>query len=181
MTAGDGAPTPVRIAPAEPADATELAGVAAATFPLACPESVSATDISAFVAATLSAECFRGYLTDPGRLVLTATASGHIVGYAMLVVADPADSADSEVELSKIYLLPGHHRSGVAAELLTAGIDWAAERGARAVWLGVNRGNLRAQRFYRKHGFAVSGTRTFRLGASVQDDLVMRRAIGGDR
>lgn len=178
MRAGDGVPAPVRIAAAEPADATELAGVAAATFPLACPESVSAADISAFVAATLTAQCFRGYLTDPGRLVLTASASGRIVGYAMLVRAEPADS---EIELSKIYLLPSHHRSGVAAELLTAGIDWAAERGARAVWLGVNRGNLRAQRFYRKHGFAVSGTRTFRLGASVQGDLVMRRGIGGDR
>lgn len=184
MTAGGGSTTPGRITPAGPADAAELAEVAAATFPLACPESVSAADISAFVAATLTEQCFRRYLTDPDRLVLTASASGRIVGYAMLVQADPASPANpggSEVELSKIYLLPSQHRSGVAAELLTAGIGWATGRGARAVWLGVNRNNLRAQRFYRRHGFTVSGTRTFRLGASVQDDLVMRRLTGPER
>lgn len=178
MTTGGGSTTPVRITPAGPADAAELAEVAAATFPLACPESVSAADISAFVAAALTEQCFRRYLTDPDRLVLTASASGRIVGYAMLVQDDPADPGGAEVELSKIYLLPSHHRSGVADELLTAGIGWATGRGARVVWLGVNRSNLRAQRFYRKHGFAVSGTRTFRLGASVQDDLVMRRVSG---
>ena len=106
--------------------------------------------------------------------MLAAAESGRIVGYAGLVRA--GHDAD-EVELSKIYLLPTHHRSGAAGELLAAGVDWAAGFGASAVWLGVNRHNVRAQRFYRKHGFEVTGTRAFPLGQSVQDDFVMRREI----
>ncbi len=43
------------------------------------------------------------------------------------------------------------------------------------MWLGVNQHNQRAQRFYRKHGFTVSGTRTFRVGDHVENDYVMIR------
>ena len=35
----------------------------------------------------------------------------------------------------------------------------------------------RAQRFYRKHGFGVVGTRTFALGATVENDDVMDRRL----
>jgi ribosomal protein S18 acetylase RimI-like enzyme len=45
------------------------------------------------------------------------------------------------------------------------------------VWLGVNQENQRAQRFYAKHGFVVSGTKTFRLGEGVENDYVMVRPL----
>ena len=76
-----------------------------------------------------------------------------------------------------MYVLSTHHRGGAAAALMRSGIAWATGCGARAVWLGVNQENKRAQRFYGKHGFAVSGTRTFRLGASREHDFVMVRAF----
>lgn len=156
---------------AEPADATELAVVAAATFPLACPASVQPEDIAAFIAAHLSAPRFTGYLRDPDRRVLTARADGHIVGYAMLVGPGPA------VELSKLYVMAEHHGAGAAAALMTAALDWALSTGAERVWLGVNRNNERAQRFYRKQGFVVTGERTFELGATVEHDFVMTRRL----
>ena len=57
------------------------------------------------------------------------------------------------------------------------GIAWAALTSAVSVWLGVNRKNERAQRFYGKHGFQITGTRTFRLGSSDEDDFVMVRPL----
>lgn len=162
----------VRVAAAD--DPAELAGVAAACFPLACPPSVRADDIAAFIAAELSAERFGEYLGDPRRLVLTARDNGRIIGYAMLV---RGTSDGDPVELSKMYVLADHHRGGAAAELMRRGIEWATRCGAPAVWLGVNRNNERAQRFYRKHGFAVTGTRTFRLGTGVENDYIMRRTL----
>ena len=60
---------------------------------------------------------------------------------------------------------------------MRSGIAWAGGAGAAAVWLGVNRTNIRAQRFYRKHGFDVVGTRTFRLGSALEDDFVMVRPL----
>lgn len=163
----------VRVRVADSGDAAELAEVAAATFPLACPPTARAEDIAATIAAHLSQECFSGYLRDPDRRVLAACDGGPIVGYAMLVRDRTGPS--TEVELSKIYLAPAHHRTGAAAALMEAGLAWADGIGARSVWLGVNQTNLRAQRFYRKHGFDIIGTRTFTLGQSVEDDYVMTR------
>jgi GNAT superfamily N-acetyltransferase len=176
------------VRPALAPDADELAGVAARTFPLACPPSVSAGDIAACIAATLSPQRFRAYLADPDRLVLAATESGRVIGYAMMVrgadpdvasMIEPGPTAQfsTMVELSKMYVLPDHHGGGAAAALMEAGITWAAEAGARTVWLGVNQSNYRAQTFYRKHGFAVVGTRTFPVGTVLENDFVMVRGV----
>jgi len=161
----------VEVCAAGIADADELAAIAAATFPLACPPSADPGDIAACITENLSAERFAMYLGDPQRCVLAARHGGRIIGYAMLI------RGDADVELSKIYVLADHHRSGAAAALMDAGLAWAIENGARAVWLGVNQNNERATAFYRKHGFAVTGTRTFRLGSSLEDDFVMVRPL----
>lgn len=174
----------VKIATAGEGDQVELAAVAAATFPLACPPSAAPGDISAFIAATLSEQRFSEYLVDPDRVVLTAADAGRIVGYAMLIrgVDDDPEISGSvpqrpAVELSKMYVLLDYHRTGAADALIRSGIGWAAGSGARAIWLGVNQNNERAQRFYRKHRFEVTGTRSFRLGAALEDDFVMVRPL----
>ncbi|CAM3072680.1 N-acetyltransferase [Mycobacterium intermedium] len=157
------------------ASAGELANVAAATFPLACPPSVTATNVASFIAANLSAARFAEYLSDPRRAILAAHHDERIIGYAMLIRDIP--ESDSSAELSKIYVLPDFHGRGVAGKLMDAVLDRAARQGVRRVWLGVNRQNVRAQRFYTKCGFEVSGTRTFRLGDQLESDYLMARAI----
>lgn len=163
---------PVDVAAAVVADLRELADVAARTFPLACPASVSADNIAAFIDENLSETRFRDYLGDPDRWVFTAREDERMVGYAMLIRSD-----DGAVELSKIYVLPDSQGAGVSAALMTAALDTAKEQGAKSVWLGVNQQNQRAQRFYAKQGFTVSGTRTFRLGADTENDYVMVRPV----
>jgi ribosomal protein S18 acetylase RimI-like enzyme len=165
-------------------DAETLSDVAAATFPLACPPDLSKGDIEKFVAEALSGERFGEYLTDPDCTVLKAVAGGEIVGYAMLVAGAPADPAVAAaidrrpaLELSKMYVLPGRHGSGVATALMQAAIDHARRGGYAGLWLGVNQGNQRAQRFYAKHGFRTVGTRTFTVGTRVCQDDVMQKEL----
>ncbi|MCV7258058.1 GNAT family N-acetyltransferase [Mycobacterium shimoidei] len=148
----------------------ELATVAARTFPLACPPSVTREDIASFVEANLSVARFSEYLTSPDHVVLVARRDDRIVGYAMLV-------RDDGVELSKMYVLPQQHGTGVSTALMNATLRAAAQFGANFIWLGVNQKNQRAQRFYRKHGFAVTGTRTFQVGTSREQDYVMTRKL----
>ena len=174
----------VEVTPAAEADLTELAAVAARTFPLACPPSTGAEHIAAFVAENLSAERFGEYLADQERVILAAREDHRISGYAMLirgVIADPdvqrAVPLRPAVELSKMYVLPDAHGAGVSAALMAAALDTSRVLGAACVWLGVNQENQRAQRFYGKHGFTVSGTKTFRLGGRVEDDYVMVHAL----
>lgn len=165
------------------ADLPELAAVAAATFPLACPPSVTPDNIAAFIAENLSEARFGEYLTDPDRIVLVARDIS-ITGYAMLIHGVP-DDADVQravthrpaLELSKIYVLPDRHGGGAARALMTEALRTATESGVGCVWLGVNQENQRAQRFYAKNGFTVSGTKTFRLGTGVENDYVMVRPV----
>jgi ribosomal protein S18 acetylase RimI-like enzyme len=177
-------PTSGSVGDAAGADVDELAELAAATFPLACPPTSPPEDIAAFVAEHLSAERFAGYLADPSRTVLAARDRGRIVGYAILIdgVGHDADVARAvtmrpAVELSKIYVRADSHGSGVAATLMAAAVARAAGTGAHCLWLGVNQKNQRAQRFYDKHGFTIVGTKTFRMGAHTEHDYVMLRRL----
>ncbi|MBF6175141.1 GNAT family N-acetyltransferase [Nocardia blacklockiae] len=164
-------------------DAEALSDVAAATFPLACPPELAPEDVDTFIARILSGERFGDYLTDPDRTVLKAVAGGDIVGYAMLVASPPADPevaaalADPALEISKLYVLPDHHGAGVSTALMRAAVDDARRGGYAGVWLGVNQGNERAQRFYAKHGFRTVGTKTTAVGAHVCDDYVMQKPL----
>ena len=81
------------------------------------------------------------------------------------------------VELSKIYVLPDAHGGTVSAALMGAAVDDARRRGAAVLWLGVNQKNQRAQRFYAKQGLSVAGTKTFTVGAAVENDYVMVRPL----
>jgi ribosomal protein S18 acetylase RimI-like enzyme len=174
----------VEVAPAVEADLPELTGVAARTFPLACPPSVTPQNIVAFIDENLSEARFRDYLADPGRTVLTARESGRMVGYVMLIRGVPDDEDVQRavqlrpaVELSKMYVLPDSHGAGVSAALMAAALTHATELEAKCIWLGVNQHNQRAQRFYTKYGFSINGTKTFRLGTHFENDYVMVRPL----
>ncbi|MGZ8803341.1 MAG: GNAT family N-acetyltransferase [Mycobacterium sp.] len=154
--------------------------MAARTFPLACPPSATPADVAAFIAENLTPARFGDYLADPDRTVLTATRDGRIIGYAMLIRGLPDDAdvaravtARPAVELSKMYVLPEAHGAGVSAALMSAALDHATQLDAACVWLGVNQQNQRAQRFYAKHGFTITGTKTFRLGTHIEQDYVL--------
>ena len=171
---------------AVPTDVVPLAEVAAVTFALACPPSTTQQAIDDFIATTLSESAFTRYLGDPVRTLLVAEgAPGEpLVGYTMLVAGDPADPDVATAvrirptaELSKIYVREGSHGRGTAGELLARTLDAARASGAAGVWLGTNEENVRAQRFYAKHGFERVGTKRFKLGDRYEHDYVFERAL----
>lgn len=165
-------------------DAGPLADLAAITFPLACPPESRPEDIAAHLANTLSEANFRGYLADPDVTVLVIDQAGELRGYSLLLdrrTQDPEVAATlggtPGTELSKCYVHPDHHGLGAAAELMQASIAAAAGAGAASLWLGVNSQNARAIRFYEKSGFRKVGTKSFRLGTTVEHDFVMSRPV----
>lgn len=168
------------------ADAEALAAVAAVTFPLACPPHTTEEAKASFIAAVLSSERFAEYATDPERRLLAAVdETGAIVGYTLLNLGEPKDddaraavTVRPTAELSKCYVMPGHHGEGVAGRLMEASLAAAADAGASGVWLGVNEENARAQRFYGKHGFERVGSKRFLVGERLEHDWVMERALG---
>ena len=175
---------PITTRRAVPGDAAELHVLAANTFGLACPPGTLQTDVDAFVALHLSEARFAGYLRDPDRIILLAEADGRPAGYAMLVRGPSTDpdvrrlvDEPTSIELSKFYVLADRHGSGIAAELMRATLDAAAQTGATSCWLGVNQRNVRAGRFYEKNGFEVVGTKRFLVGEQWHDDYVRVRKL----
>ena len=174
----------IEIRTATATDAAALAELAAATFALACPPHTTAEAITAFLRDVLAERNFDAYLADPDRLILVAEEAGVMLGYTMLVFAEPAD-ADARAaarlrptaELSKCYLRAETHGRGVAAALMTATLDAARARGAAGSWLGVNQENARAIRFYEKNGFVTVGEKRFLVGERYEDDFVLERAL----
>lgn len=177
----------IDIRSARRADAAALAHLAAATFPLACPPESPAAAIDAFINEHLGEASFARYLADPLRHLIVAqevaaTGQGALVAYSMMVDAPPSDidvlaavTEPDAVELSKCYAHPDVHGHGVSSQVMRASLDWISKDGGRGSWLGVNVENVRAQSFYKKHGFAVAGTRSFQLGKRLEHDYVMVR------
>lgn len=172
------------VRPATTADVPALADLAARTFPLACPPGMPQVDMDAFIAEHLSPERFDRYLADETAEVLVAEDEIGPVGYTLTFLREP--SAEDlaalvthrpTVELSKCYADPRAHGTGVAARLMEEVLQRARAAGATSVWLGVNGRNLRAQRFYAKHGFTVIGGRRFVVGRHTEDDLVLERVL----
>jgi ribosomal protein S18 acetylase RimI-like enzyme len=190
-------PAPVPVVPsfrvASPADAEEVAALAARTFALACPPTTTAEAIAEHIRTVLSPARFRAHLADPAHRVVLAEVEGRPVGYTMVVAVPPADADVAgalrlrpEVELSKVYVERGSHGAGLArplmAETLRVARELAGERGRDAeagIWLGVNEHNARAIRFYERSGFRIVGTRSFRLSDAVETDHVMEQALAG--
>lgn len=177
---------------ATPDDAPRLADLAAITFPLACPPGSDPAAVAEHVRTQLSPGRFAAWAASADHVLLVAEGPGQgadqvgePVGYALLVrgVPDDADivavvGGAPTVELSKIYVHPASQGTGVAGDLLRAALDAAPGLVPdKAVWLGTNGQNARAQAFYRKHGFVVAGTRTFVVGGQAHDDVVMVRPL----
>ncbi|WP_340696924.1 GNAT family N-acetyltransferase [Cellulosimicrobium funkei] len=153
------------------------AWAASAAHALLLVEAASA-GASAGTSAGASAGTSAGTVeTDAGS---PEAASGPL-GYALLArgVPDDPDVAAAvgpgeAVELSKIYVHPAAQGTGVASVLMTATTGAAALLGpGLPLWLGTNGRNARAQAFYRKHGFAVVGGRTYVVGGETHADVVM--------
>lgn len=169
----------VTIRRAGPGDEETLSDVASASFHLACPPHTTAAAIAMFVRDNLSPERFVEYLADPNRVLLLAEADDVAVGYVMLVGGEPYDADVAAaiklrptIELSKIYVLESHLGGGIALDLLEASVAEARTLGVHGMWLGTNQLNVRAQRFYEKHGFVRVGEKRFLVGDRYENDFV---------
>lgn len=177
----------VSIRPAVTADLEQLSALAALTFPLAAPDDTAPESLATFIEQNLSADRFAEYLADPDIDVLVhhaETTDGRLTGYLMLVAGEPADSdvaaaltIHPTIMLSKFYVAPDVQGQGLASRLMLAAFGAAEARGVRAMWLGVNQENTRAQRFYAHQGFEQVGTKRFQVGVRLEHDFVLQRAL----
>jgi len=169
------APT-IRLARRE--DAAALARLAEETFRetfvggfiLNYPED----DLAAFLQASYAVERVAGWIADPSGQVLVAEADGALVAYAQ--VGDNGlpcpDARPGDGELKRIYVSKAAQGAGLGRALLERSLAWLGER---VIYIGVWSGNEKAQRLYRHYGFEQVGAYQFRVGATLDDEVILRR------
>ncbi|WP_099332722.1 tRNA (guanosine(37)-N1)-methyltransferase TrmD [Actinomyces minihominis] len=170
---------------AEESDLSEVAALAARTFPLACPPTATETEIREHIDTHLTENAFRE-LTRGGASITTVRSGPElvVVAYALCEPNAPDDIASlspGACYVSKIYTDPEFHGSGVSGALMEFALADAVSRwGSTAVLLGTNQSNRRAIRFYRRHGFKKCGRRTFEVGKRIHRDFVYVRDLTVD-
>ena len=167
-------------------DAAMLAALGARTFHETFAADNTAADMAAYTAHAYGVEQQRAELALPDAAFLIAEVDAVAAGYAYLRqspppahVTNPAPGQPGlAIEVARFYVDAPWHGRGIADVLMKAVIAEAAERGARTIWLGVWERNVRAIRFYSRHGFHDIGTQPFLLGSDLQRDRVMARDAG---
>jgi ribosomal-protein-alanine N-acetyltransferase len=116
-------------------------------------EDVHALERTLFPDDAWSLEQLWSELAQPTRDYLVVD-DGAVVAYGGTSTIAP------DADLQTIAVAPAAQGRGVAASLLRALLDRAADRGARRIVLEVRADNVAAQQLYRRFGFAQIARRT---------------------
>lgn len=159
-------------------DAGMLSALAAATFIDTFGALYDLADLNMFIAGFSPAAC-GAELADPAirvRLVMIgAVAIGFCkVGPLKLPAPGPVPGA---MELRQLYLHRPWHGLGIADALADWAKGEARARGAAELWLSVFTGNVRARRFYARHGFAEIAPYAFMVGTRADEDILCRAML----
>jgi GNAT superfamily N-acetyltransferase len=169
--------TKTTIRRAEAPDAPVLAALGARTFAETFGHLYPPRDLDDFLQSTHAVVKIAGELADPALAVWLAEAAGEAVGYAL---AGPCALPHPEVtprcgELKRIYLLPAWQGGETGAALMDAALTWLAAAGRHPLWIGVWSRNARALAFYRRRGFEEVGSYRFKVGETLDHELILRR------
>lgn len=161
------------------ADAALLSELGARTFSETFAADNTPEDLAAYVATSFNLAQQTSELEDPGSTFLIAEVNGQAAGYAKLHDGEPEKGVEGAkpIELVRLYVSRDWLGRGVGEQLMRACIDEARQTGHETLWLGVWERNARAQAFYRKWNFRAVGEHMFQLGADLQRDILMERAL----
>jgi ribosomal protein S18 acetylase RimI-like enzyme len=118
-----------------------------------------------------------------GSAALSAEAGGELWAVAQMGpmgLPFPPRHGERAVELKRLYLAEAVKGVGLADRLMDVAFDWARGQGAQAVYLGVWAENVRAQRFYARHGFERVGDYHFVVGEARDEEWILRAAVPPD-
>ena len=171
----------LQLLPATPRDAADLSKFGRRSFVETFVEDLGVpypeADLATFFDEGFTEAAFAGLIADRDAAVWIARRDGQVCAYAVggpLSLPHPEGRA-RERELKRFYLARDLQGSGAATTMMSAVAPWLAPFPAARIWLGVWSGNLRAQRFYARHGFHKVGEYEYPVGATRDLEFIMRR------
>ena len=139
----------------------------------------SPADLDDYIRRAFTLERIEEELSDPNAVFTVAETDGEMAGYSKLLLdnIEPGITAESPVELVRLYSHQRYLGKGVGQALMERCFEDARNVDRDVIWLGVWEYNPRARRFYEKHGFHLVGKHIFQLGADPQTDLLLQREL----
>lgn len=117
-------------------------------------------------------------LEDPQFAFRIAEVDGVAVGYLKLgPMKLPIEPNGPALLLDQLYVLKGHHGTGIAQALMEWALEEARHRGAEELYLTVYIDNHRARAFYDRYGFEAVGSYDFMVGNHADEDVIMRKPL----
>ncbi len=161
------------------ADAPALAGFGARTFLETFGHLYPPEDKQYFLGQRFSLERTLQDIRDPARVMTMVYRGDDLVAFLDCgPLTLPVESPESDaLELYRLYLDETQKGTGLAHRLMDMALNWARERQASALYLGVWSQNERAKRLYAKYGFEIVGAYHFKVGTTLDDERIMRLGL----
>ena len=169
----------IRIQEATKADAALIADLSRQTFYDSFAADNTKEDMDKFMNEQFTREGLMEEVGAAGNVFLLAYEGDEVVGYARMRQTPDPIKAESEpaIEIARIYAVQKSIGKGVGSALMQWCIDFARQKNARVIWLGVWEKNYKAIAFYTKWGFEQFSEHVFMVGNDAQTDWLMKKEL----
>ena len=162
-------------------DVPALSFIAKKTFYDTFTGTCTAEDMSDFLERFYNEKMLSEEVANNNFQYFFAELEGIIVGYILFSdgeISFAEINGSTALELKRLYVLNEYHGKGIAHDIMKFFLDYASAQGYDNAFLGVWEHNLKAQKFYHKHGFILSShTHDFPIGNTPQTDIYMWKSI----
>jgi diamine N-acetyltransferase len=160
---------------AQPHDAEQLSAFAMRCYAEAFGHSFAPEDLAAHLAQQLAPRRVTRMIEED--LVILAEVDRRLVGFVQCGAFHDPLAQPGDQELRRLYVHPEFQNRGYGSALVEAALRHPQLCSAKRIYLDVWEHNQGAQRFYRRYGFVVVGSRAFEVesGAATSRDLIMVR------
>jgi ribosomal protein S18 acetylase RimI-like enzyme len=169
----------ISIRPAGIKDSEIIADIGSRSFQDAFGSRNSPEDMQKYLLEKFSIENIKKEISDINANFFIAYYQEIPAGYLKLIKSEvPIEiKTGNSLELQRIYVLKEYYDKKIGKELMQLCIKYAKENNFESVWLGVWQLNNKAVEFYKRWGFKISGTRSFKLGDDIKNDYLMVKVL----
>ncbi len=149
------------------------------TFSEAFSSQNSEEDMLSYLNSAFSDERLTTELKEEQSKFYLAKYKEEAIGYLKINFGSAqTDINDKDaIELERIYLLSQFQGKGIGKKLLTQTINIAKQHEMKYLWLGVWEKNEQAIQFYKRNGFEIFNSHTFKIGNDIQMDHLMKLMV----
>ena len=160
-------------------DVQSLVELAKMTFEHSFAQDNTPENMSTYLNEAFSPLKIESEIRETESPFFVAEIDHQMVGYARVRLNDEVKDKlhQPSLELQRLYVLSEFQGLKIGASLMQACINFAKFQGYHWLWLGVWENNVKAQNFYKAHGFEKFGEHIFQMGDDPQTDWLMKKKI----